>query len=100
MTKAVLEAREQLRREEMIANQPNARRSKKLREKIANLVEQIRTPSNYNEAKDSQNWPDWEKAMREELKSFYKHLIWDIVDKPDKGKITKSKWVLTKNLKF
>jgi len=37
-----------------------------LREKIISLVEEIKIPSSYDEAKISKNWPDWEKAIREE----------------------------------
>lgn len=95
-TRAVIEARKHLRREEDSATQTEVRRSERLREKATtSLVEHNETPSNYNEAMNSENWPDWERAMREELKLLETHSVWDIVDRPSKCKITKSKWVLT-----
>jgi len=57
-TRAILEVRKRLRREENNANQTGVRRFERLREKAVSLVEQVKTPSSYDEAKISQNWSD------------------------------------------
>jgi len=60
--------RKRLRRKKNNANQTGIRRSERLQKKAISLVEQVKTSSSYDEAKIIQNWPDWEKAMREEIK--------------------------------
>jgi len=55
MTRAVIEVRERLRREENNANQTGVRRSEKSRKKAVNLVKQVKTLSIYDEAKINQN---------------------------------------------
>ena len=39
------------------------------------------------------DWPEWKKAMEEELALMAKYNVWDVVDKPEGTNIIGSRWV-------
>ncbi|GFS47469.1 copia protein [Trichonephila clavipes] len=64
-------------------------------------------PNSYFEAENSANWKNWKLAMENELDSLDKHKVWEIVQKPAKSKLIKTKWVYSlkqddagKNIKY
>ncbi|GFW56893.1 retrovirus-related Pol polyprotein from transposon TNT 1-94 [Trichonephila clavipes] len=50
-------------------------------------------PNSYFEAENSANWKNWKLTMENELDSLDKHKVWEIVQKPAKSKLIKTKWV-------
>lgn len=52
-----------------------------------------REPRSYQEAMNSANHEDWEKAMREELNSIKENGTWTLTDLPSNRKSIGSKWV-------
>lgn len=109
-TKAVMQVRsyeEQRNREEELLEQ-GVRRSKRIagmnngnfsvhnvNDPEANETNDKVIPNNFKEAKESKEWLNWHKAMKDELKSLHSHNVWEIVDRPQNIKIVKSKWVYT-----
>jgi hypothetical protein len=49
-----------------------------------------------NEAKGSQDWPEWQRAMNDELQLFNKKGTWDMVDNPLDAVLLLSKCTFTK----
>jgi hypothetical protein len=45
------------------------------------------------EAKESPDWPEWEKAIQAKLNQFWKKDIWKLVDQPAGVVPLKNKWV-------
>ena len=56
-------------------------------------VLEISEPKSYKEAKNSTNWPDWEKAFEEEIKSLQENNVWQVVPRPQSRKVVGGKWV-------
>lgn len=56
-----------------------------------NYVEQL--PDNVDELRKREDWPKWEKAIREELQSLKKNHTWTLVDLPVGKRAILSKWV-------
>lgn len=50
-------------------------------------------PLTVKDAQESKDWNKWKKAMDEELDALNKNKTWVLVDKPDKIKCVKNKWV-------
>lgn len=109
-TKAVMNARiqEQHQEHEERLLEQGVRRSRRIANKNndvvpvcdindseANETNNDMIPNNIEEAKESENWPNWLTAMKDELKSLNYHNVWKIVDKPANIKTVKSKWVYT-----
>nr|GBN20086.1 Retrovirus-related Pol polyprotein from transposon TNT 1-94 [Araneus ventricosus] len=69
------------------------RRSERLKAKQMSTNLACNVPNSYLEAKNSADWQNWEFAMKNELDSLNKHKVWEIVDRPAKTKLVKSKWV-------
>ncbi|GBN25648.1 Retrovirus-related Pol polyprotein from transposon TNT 1-94 [Araneus ventricosus] len=69
------------------------RRSERLKAKQMSTNLACNVPNFYLEAKNSADWQNWEFAMKNELDSLNKHKVWEIVDRPAKTKLVKSKWV-------
>src|SRR5947209_1465293 len=53
-------------------------------------------PKSLQEAKESPDWPDWEKAVHTELEQLQKMGTWNLVDPPPDVKPIPNKWVLVK----
>ncbi len=53
----------------------------------------IPEPKSFQQAKASTEWPEWRKAMDEELRSLQENEVWQVVPKPPNRKIVDSKWV-------
>ncbi|GBN69512.1 Retrovirus-related Pol polyprotein from transposon TNT 1-94, partial [Araneus ventricosus] len=68
-------------------------RSIKFNESLKGSNLACNVPNSYLEAKNSADWQNWEFAMKNELDSLNKHQVWEIVDRPAKTKLVKSKWV-------
>jgi Reverse transcriptase (RNA-dependent DNA polymerase) len=49
------------------------------------------------EAKESPNWPEWEKAIQAELKQLQEKGTWELVDQPANVIPLKNKWVFILN---
>lgn len=56
-----------------------------------NYVEEL--PDNVEELREREDWPEWEKAIKEELRSLEKNHTWDLVDLPAGKRVISSKWV-------
>ncbi|GBN74197.1 Retrovirus-related Pol polyprotein from transposon TNT 1-94 [Araneus ventricosus] len=69
------------------------RRSERLKAKQMTTNLACNVPNPYLEAKNSADWQNWEFAMKNELDSLNKHKVWEIVNRPAKTKLVKSKWV-------
>ncbi|GBM32986.1 Retrovirus-related Pol polyprotein from transposon TNT 1-94 [Araneus ventricosus] len=69
------------------------RRSERLKAKQMSTNLASNVPNSYLEAKNSADLQNWEFAMKNELDSLNKHKVWEIVDRPAKTKLVKSKWV-------
>ncbi|GBM49558.1 Retrovirus-related Pol polyprotein from transposon TNT 1-94, partial [Araneus ventricosus] len=69
------------------------RRSERLKAKQMSTNLACNVPNSYLEAKNSADWQNWEFAMKNELDSLNKHKVWEIVNRPAKTKLVKSKWV-------
>lgn len=50
-------------------------------------------PSTFEEALDSKDSKEWQKAMNSEIESLKKNKTWVVVDKPENKKIIDVKWV-------
>ncbi|GFX70278.1 retrovirus-related Pol polyprotein from transposon TNT 1-94 [Trichonephila clavipes] len=90
-----------------VQNQIPARRSERLKSKQMYVHLTNNVPNSYFEAKNSANWQNWKLAMENELDSLDKHKVWEIVQKPAKSKLIKTKWVYSlkqddtgKNIKY
>ena len=53
-------------------------------------------PKDLHQARESSDWPDWEKAVRAELDQLHKMGTWELVDPPEGRTPITNKWVLTK----
>jgi len=77
-TKSVMEVRKQLMREEKEKQQKkeNIRRSEKIKNQhLAMLVRDEEIPKTIREAKESNDWECWRRAINEELKSMEEHEV-------------------------
>ncbi|GBN40564.1 Retrovirus-related Pol polyprotein from transposon TNT 1-94 [Araneus ventricosus] len=74
-------------------NQIPVRRSERLKAKQMSTNLACNVPNSYLEANNSADWQNWEFAMKNELDSLNKHKVWEIVNRPAKTKLVKSKWV-------
>ena len=69
-------------------------RKRKPNPKFANLVEMVEVePISYDEAINSANKEQWQKAMEEEMEALAKNNTWKIVPKPSDQTIVRCKWV-------
>lgn len=50
-------------------------------------------PKSVKEAKESDNWKEWESAIEKEIQALYKNNTWDLVQKRPNVNILKNKWV-------
>lgn len=50
-------------------------------------------PKNYRQAKSSPEWPQWKKAIDEELASLKENGVWEVVPQPTNRRIVDCKWV-------
>ncbi|GFS72969.1 copia protein [Trichonephila clavipes] len=87
-----------------VQNQIPVRRSERLKSKLMSVHLVNNVPNSYFEAENSANW---KIAMENELDSLNKHKVWEIVQKPAKTKLIKTKWVYSlkqddagKNIKY
>ncbi|GFU93622.1 copia protein [Trichonephila clavipes] len=90
-----------------VQNQIPVRRSERLKSKLMSVHLVNNVPNSYFEAENSANWKNWKLAMENELDSLHKHKVWEIVQKPAKSKLIKTKWVYSlkqddagKNIKY
>ncbi|GFW85427.1 retrovirus-related Pol polyprotein from transposon TNT 1-94 [Trichonephila clavipes] len=90
-----------------VQNQIPVRRSERLKSKLMSVHLVNNVPNSYFEAENSANWKKLKLAMENELDSLYKHKVWEIVQKPAKSKLIKTKWVYSlkqddagKNIKY
>ncbi len=56
----------------------------------------VEAPTTFEQAKRSDEWPQWRAAMEEELASLEKLGVYEEVDKPTHKKVIGTKWVFTK----
>lgn len=97
-TKAVMELRRNLRREEekRELRQKNIRRSERIsNQQSAMLIMDEEIPKNIKEAKKSNNWKYWRQAVKDELTSMEEHEVWDIISRPKEKKVIKCKWIFS-----
>ncbi|GFW97755.1 retrovirus-related Pol polyprotein from transposon TNT 1-94 [Trichonephila clavipes] len=90
-----------------VQNQIPVRRSERLKSKLMSVHLVNNVPNSYFEAENSANWKNGKLAMENELDSLDKHKVWEIVQKPAKSKLIKTKWVYSlkqdaagKNIKY
>ncbi|GFV30547.1 retrovirus-related Pol polyprotein from transposon TNT 1-94 [Trichonephila clavipes] len=90
-----------------VQNQIPVRRSERLKSKLMSVHLVNNVPNSYFEAENSANWKNWKLAKENELDSLDKHKVWEIVQKPAKSKLIKTKWVYSlkqddagKNIKY
>ncbi|GFV26957.1 retrovirus-related Pol polyprotein from transposon TNT 1-94 [Trichonephila clavipes] len=90
-----------------VQNQIPVRRSERLKSKLMSVHLVNNVPNSDFEAENSANWKNWKLAMENELDSLDKHKVWEIVQKPAKSKLIKTKWVYSlkqddagKNIKY
>ncbi|GFU73725.1 retrovirus-related Pol polyprotein from transposon TNT 1-94 [Trichonephila clavipes] len=76
-----------------VQNQIPVRRSERLKSKLMSVHLVNNVPNSYFEAENSANWKNWKLAMENELDSLDKHKVWEIVQKPAKSKLIKTKWI-------
>ena len=53
-------------------------------------------PKDLRQARESSDWPDWEKAIQAKLDQLHKMGTWELVDPPEGHTLITNKWVLTK----
>jgi hypothetical protein len=58
---------------------------------VANLASE--DPQSLTEARESPDWPEWEKAIHIELDQLNQRKTWTLVDPPKEHNIIKNKWV-------
>ncbi|GFY34786.1 retrovirus-related Pol polyprotein from transposon TNT 1-94 [Trichonephila clavipes] len=75
-----------------VQNQIPVRRSERLKSKLMSVHLVNNVPNSYFEAENSADWKNWKLAMENELDSLDKHKVWEIVQKPAKSKLIKTKW--------
>lgn len=95
-TKAMMEIRKNLRREEEERRREheNVGRSKRIKEQqSAMIIIDKDIPKNVQEAEKSQDWKYWKQTIKEELTSMKKHGVWDIEPRPKDKRVIKCKWV-------
>lgn len=56
-------------------------------------------PRTFKDAQESDDWPNWQQAMNEEIEALEKNRTWVLVDKPNNIKPIKNKWVYKAKLK-
>ncbi|GFS75903.1 retrovirus-related Pol polyprotein from transposon TNT 1-94 [Trichonephila clavipes] len=90
-----------------VQNQIPVRRSERLKSQQMSVHLTNNVPNSYFEVKNSANWQNWKLAMENKLDSLDKHKVWEIVQKPVKSKLIKTKWVYSlkqddagENMKF
>ncbi|GFW98417.1 retrovirus-related Pol polyprotein from transposon TNT 1-94 [Trichonephila clavipes] len=90
-----------------VQNQILVRRSERLKSELMSVHLVNNVPNSYFEAENSANWKNWKLAMENELDSLDKHKVWEIVQKPAKSKLIKTKWLYSlkqddagKNIKY
>jgi hypothetical protein len=49
-----------------------------------------------NKAKGSQDWPEWQKAMKDELQLLNEKGTWELVNKPPDAVLLPNKWTTIK----
>ncbi|GFX99589.1 retrovirus-related Pol polyprotein from transposon TNT 1-94 [Trichonephila clavipes] len=76
-----------------VQNQIPVRRSERLKSKQMSVHLADNVSNSYSEAKNSANWQNWKLAIENELDSLNKHKVWEIVQKPAKSKLMKTKWI-------
>lgn len=57
----------------------------------------IDTPQDYQQARESPHWPDWEAAISAELANMAKYDVWEPVDRANHRAIP-GKWVFTRKI--
>jgi hypothetical protein len=57
---------------------------------VVQIDDEFRT---LKEAKDSPEWPEWEKAIRSELDQHQEKGTWELVEKPQGARLLNNKWV-------
>ncbi|GFU71328.1 retrovirus-related Pol polyprotein from transposon TNT 1-94 [Trichonephila clavipes] len=75
-----------------VQNQIPVKRSERLKHKQISVHLTNNAPTSYFEAKNRANWQNWKLALENELDLLDKHKIWEIVEKPAKSKLMKTKW--------
>lgn len=55
-------------------------------------------PNTYLQARRSSDWPEWEKAITEELSKMDKYEVWEIVPRTPAMRTLKAKWVFTRKI--
>jgi hypothetical protein len=55
-------------------------------------------PNTYLQARRSSDWPEWEKAIIEELRKMDKYEVWEIVLRTSDMRTLKAKWVFTRKI--
>lgn len=50
-------------------------------------------PRTLEDARNSSDWPEWQKAIKDELDALHKNKTWIIVDRPEGIRPIKNKWV-------
>ncbi|ETM97140.1 hypothetical protein PPTG_25055, partial [Phytophthora nicotianae INRA-310] len=74
-------------------------RPSRLRDFVFNVVVRgagaVQLPQNYRQAKASREWPEWRKAIQEELASLKKHRTWRLMPRAcaGKAKVITYRWV-------
>jgi hypothetical protein len=53
----------------------------------------IQEPKTYRQARESPHWPDWKKAMDDEINSLNENNVWEVVPRPQGRRIVDGKWV-------
>lgn len=61
---------------------------------LISTLESIDDPTSYASAMQRPDASRWKKAMEEELESFKKCEVWDIVDRPQNENVVTNRWVL------
>jgi hypothetical protein len=65
-------------------------------EELTNLLEGDPNQPTFEQAKQSAEWPKWEKAIQSELAQLCEKGTWKLVEKPKDANPILNKWVLTK----
>jgi hypothetical protein len=76
--------------ETMTANHDNDQINLLSEAMVVQIDDEFRT---LKEAKDSPEWPEWEKAIRSELDQHQEKGTWELVEKPEGARLLNNKWV-------
>jgi hypothetical protein len=55
-------------------------------------------PKSYRQARNSPEWPKWEKAMKVELAKMEKYDVWELVLRSDDMRVLEARWVFTRKI--